>query len=88
MSVKQLESAIKALPAEAREQFAGWFDEHRHELIHRKDVESAQQREVLARLAESDANPALVEPFGEADLDRMISDATHARSKKAPARRG
>jgi len=88
MSVKQLESAIKALPDEAREQFAGWFDEHRHELIRRKDVETAQQREVLARFAESEADPAAVEPFEEADLDRMIRDATHARSKKAPARRG
>jgi hypothetical protein len=88
MSVKQLESAIKALPDEAREEFAGWFDEHRHELIRRKDVETAQQREVLARLAESEADPAAIEPFGEADLDRMIRDATHARPKKAPARRG
>jgi hypothetical protein len=88
MSVEQLESAIKALPPEERRQFAGWFDDHRHELIHRKEVEAAQQREVMLRLNETNANPGSLEPFAEADLDRMIRDAAHAHAQKAPTRRG
>lgn len=87
MSVEQLESAIKALLPEERERFAGWFDEHRHELIQRPEIEDAQQREVLKRLRETDADPAALEPFEEADLDKMIRDAAHAPHKKAQARR-
>jgi hypothetical protein len=84
MSVEQLESAIKALPPEDRERFAGWFDDHRHELISRKKIEDAQQREVLRRLHEAETNPDTLEAFEETDLERMIRDAT---SKKAQTRR-
>ena len=87
MSVEQLESAIRALPPEKRRQFAGWFDDHRHELIQRQDVEVAQQEEVLLRLNETAATPDALEPFSEADLDDMIRDAAHAHAKKAPTRR-
>ncbi len=86
MSVEQLESAIKALPPEERRRFAGWFDDHRHELIQRKEIEAAQQQEVLLRLNETDTKPAALESFEEADVDRMISDAAHAHTKKASAR--
>jgi hypothetical protein len=88
MSVEQLESAIKALPPEERKRFAGWFDDHRHELIQRQEVEAGQQREVLLRRNETDTNAGSLESFAEADLDRMIRDATHAHAKKAPTRRG
>jgi len=88
MSVEQLESAIKALPPEERKRFAGWFDDHRHELIQRKEVEAAQQQEVLLRLNETDTQPGTLEPFEEADVDRMISNAAHAHTKKAPISRG
>ena len=84
MSVEQLESAIKALPPEERERFAGWFDDHRHELIGRKEIDDAQQREVLSRLHETATNSATVEAFEENDLERMIRDVT---AKKAQARR-
>jgi len=83
MSVEQLESAIKALPPEERERFAGWFDEHRHELVSRRQVEDAQQREILTRLHEIQTNPKLLEPFEEKDLERLIQDVT---TKKAPSR--
>ena len=83
MSVEQLESAIKALPPEERERFAGWFDEHRHELIRRRQVEDAQQREILTRLRETETNPDTLEAFEENDLERLIHDVT---SKKAPTR--
>jgi hypothetical protein len=83
MSVEQLESAIKALPPEERERFAGWFDEHRHELIHRQKVEDAQQREILNRLREIEKNPEILEAFEENDLERLIHDVT---SKKTPSR--
>jgi hypothetical protein len=87
MSVEQLESAIKALPPEERERFADWFDDHRHELVRQRNVDEAQQAEVLARLHETDANPETLKPFEKADLERMIRDATHASAKKARARR-
>jgi hypothetical protein len=83
MSVEQLESAIKALAPEERERFAGWFDDHRHELIHRQKVEEAQQREILNRLREIQTNPEMLEPFDEPDLERLIHDVT---SKKTPSR--
>ncbi|HWC61584.1 MAG TPA: hypothetical protein VHC44_17970 [Verrucomicrobiae bacterium] len=83
MSVEQLESAIKALPPEERERFAGWFDEHRHELIHRRKVDEAQQREILTRLREIETNSQALEAFEENDLERLIHDVT---SKKAPTR--
>jgi hypothetical protein len=83
MSVEQLESAIKALPPEDRERFAGWFDEHRHELISRQKVEEAQQRELLYRLRETETNPETLEAFEENDLENLIHDVT---SKKTPSR--
>jgi hypothetical protein len=85
MSVEQLESAIRALPPEDRKRFAGWFDDHRHELISRREIEEAQQREVLARLHEAETHPDTLEAFEEADLERMIHDAA---SKKTQTRRG
>ena len=87
MNVEQLESAIKALPPEERERLAGWFDEHRHELVLRREVDDAQEREVLTRLHETDTNPDTLEAFEEADLERMIRDASHAPNKKAQTRR-
>jgi len=83
MSVEQLESAIKALPPEERERFAGWFDEHRHELVRRQKVEEAQQREILNRLHEIENNPEILEPFEDKDLERLIHDVT---SKKTSSR--
>jgi len=83
MSVEQLESAIKALPPEERERFAGWFDEHRHELIRRQQVDEAQQREILKRRREIETNPEMLEPFDKPDLERLIHDVT---SKKTPTR--
>ena len=84
MSVEQLESAIKALRPEERERFAGWFDDHRHELIRRREIDDAQQREVLARLEEARTNPDSLEPFEEEDLEQMFRDVA---AKKTQARR-
>jgi hypothetical protein len=81
MSVEQLESAIKALPPEERERFAGWFDNHRHELIRSREVEDAQQREVLRRLHETDTNPDTLEAFEETDLERMIHNVTSKKTQ-------
>jgi hypothetical protein len=91
MSVEQVESAIQALPPDQRRKLAHWFDEHRHELLKPQeratdeDVESSQQREVLARLAEAEARPESLEEFEEDDLDGMIQEFIHARAKKAPS---
>jgi hypothetical protein len=86
MSIEQVESAIQALPLEQRRRLARWFDDHRHEFLKPEasdeNMESSQQREVLTRLAETEAHPASLEPFGEEDLDGMIRDFVHARAKK------
>jgi hypothetical protein len=84
--MEQLETTIQEMSASERKRFVHWFDAHRHELI--PEMESAQQREVLSRLAETELNPAALESFEEADLDRMIREAAHARTQKAPAGRG
>jgi hypothetical protein len=88
MSVEQLESAIEALSTEERRRLANWFDDHRHELLPpAPEVESAQEREVLMRLAETDAKLACLEPLEEADLDQMIRDLAHARAQSPPSRK-
>lgn len=46
-----------------------------------EDTEWSQQREVLSRLAETDANAKLIKPFEEADLNRMIRGFSHAQRK-------
>jgi len=85
MSVEQLESAIAALPPEERERFAGWFDEHRHELVRRQKVEEAQQQEILNRLHEIEKSPEILEAFEENELERLIHDVTS--KKTSPPRR-
>ena len=84
MSAEQVESAILALPEEERRRLVDWLDDHRHELI---PILAAQEREVRRRLAEAEANPAILEPFEEADFDRMIKEFADARAQKAPARK-
>lgn len=85
MSVEQIEATIEAMPVSERRKFVHWFDRHRHELL--PEVETAQQAEVLTRLAETDANPELLEPFEEADLERMIQETVNAHAKKSSAGR-
>jgi hypothetical protein len=88
MSVEQLESAIKALPPEERRRFAGWFDDHRHELMGEAgDTGPAVRAELELRLKETDGHPELLEPFEEADLDRMFQEFADARSQKTSARK-
>jgi hypothetical protein len=81
MRVEQLETTITEMSASERQRLVHWLDEHRHELM--PESESDQQREVLARLAELDNDPAALEPFEEADLERMIHEAVYARTQKA-----
>jgi hypothetical protein len=88
MSVEQLESAIKALPPEERRRFAGWFDDHRHELMGETGDTSPEVRaELELRLKETDEHPELLEPFEEADVERMIQDTVNAHAKKSSARK-
>ena len=94
MSIEQVESAIRALPPDERRRLARWFDDHRHEFLQHQpevpddDLVSSQQREVMIRLAETDASPGSLEPFGEEDFDQMIQDFAHARAKKPSAGQG
>ena len=86
MSVEQIEATIESMPVSERRRFVHWFDQHRHELL--PEIETAQQAEVLTRLAETDANPALLESFEEADVERMFKEFADARAQKTSARQG
>ena len=68
------------MSASERRKFVLWFDQHRHELL--PEIETAQQAEVLTRLAETEAKPELIEPFEEADVEQMFKDwaASSARN--------
>ncbi|MEI9959734.1 MAG: hypothetical protein WDM76_01000 [Limisphaerales bacterium] len=86
MSVEQIEATIESMPVNERRKFVHWFDQHRHELL--PETETAQQAEVLARLAETDANPELLEPFEETDVERMFIEIADAHAQKTSARKG
>jgi hypothetical protein len=80
MSVEQIEATIESMSMSERQKLARWFDEHRHVLL--PEIETAQQAEVLTRLAETDAHPELLEPFAEADVERMFKEFADARLHK------
>jgi hypothetical protein len=89
MSVEQIEASIRALPPAERAQLVGWFDEHRHELAGEAEEVSPDVRaELELRLKEMDEHPELLEPFEEADVERMFKEFAHARTQKASARKG
>ena len=87
MSVEQIEASIRALPPAERAQLVEWFDDHRHELVAEADNISPEVRaELELRLKEMDEHPELLEPFEEADVERMIQDTVNAHAKKSSAR--
>ena len=87
MSVEQIEASIESMPVSERQKFVRWFDEHRHELIGAaENVSPAVRAELELRLKEMDEHPELLEPFEEADVERMIQDTINAYAKKSPAR--
>ena len=88
MSVEQLEQQVQALSPDERLRFAEWFDDHRHEIVPPDAVASAQEREMLRRLAEMEADPSLRESFSTADLDTLCESIAHAHSQTASARPG
>jgi len=89
MSVEQIEATIRALPPAERAQLVEWFDDHRHELVAEADNISPEVRaELELRLKEMDEHPELLEPFEEADVERMFKEFAHARTQKASARKG
>lgn len=88
MSVEQIEASIAAMSVSERQEFARWFDAHRHELLPETDEVSPEVRaELELRLKEMDEHPEMLEPFEEADLDRMFKEFAHARTQKASARK-
>jgi hypothetical protein len=89
MSVEQIEAGIRALPPEERAQLVGWFDEHRHELAGEAGgISPAVRAELELRLKETDEHPELLEPFEEADVERMFKEIADARAQKTSARQG
>ena len=89
MSVEQLEATIRALPPAERCQFADWFDDHRHELLDEaNDISPAARDELLLRLKEIEEHPEILEPFEEADVERMFKEFADARAQKTSAHQG
>ena len=82
MSVEQLEASIRALPPTERAQLVKWIDEHRYELAGEADGVSPEVRaELELRLKEMDEHPELLEPFEEADVERMFKENADAHPK-------
>ena len=52
------------------------FYDHGREPIVSGKTEDSQQREILRRLHECDLKPDDLEPFEEADLERMIQEVS------------
>lgn len=89
MSVEQIEASIRALPPAERAQLVGWFDEHRQELAgEAEEVSPAVRAELELRLKEVDEHPELLEPFEEADVERMFKEIADAHAQKTSARQG
>jgi hypothetical protein len=89
MSVEQIEATIESMPVSERRKFVRWFDEHRHELIGEADeVSPAVRAELELRLKEMDEHPELLEPFEEADVERMFKEIADAHAQKTSARKG
>jgi hypothetical protein len=88
MSVEQLEATLLKLPPAERRQFADWFDDHRHELLGEESVSPAVRAELELRLKEMDEHPEMLEPFEEADMERMFKEIADAHAQKTSARKG
>ena len=87
MNVEQLEASLLRLPPAERRQFADWFDDHRHELFG-DDVSTAVRNELELRLKEIDEHPEILEPFEEADVERMFKEIADAHAQKTSTRKG
>ena len=74
MSIEQVESAIRELPAEERRRLLLWLDEHRYELFAGSDeVTEAQKVELLRRRQEYFDHPErFIRVTNEEELDRFF----------------
>ena len=89
MSVEQIEASLAAMPVSERLEFARWFDAHRHELLPDTSGVSPEVRtELELRLKEMDEHPERLEPFEEADVERMFNEIADAHAQKTSARKG
>ena len=87
--MEQIEASIESMSASERKKFVRWFDEHRHKLVGEADDISPEVRvELELRLKEMDEHPELLEPFEEADVERMFKEIADAHAQKTSARKG
>jgi hypothetical protein len=87
VSVKQLESAILALPPEERQQILEWCDAHRHELLAPPAPESdAVKQELLRRRQEYIDHPERFVTMNDADWDKLEREVDEELRKKTSAR--
>ena len=89
MSIEQVESAIRELPAEERRRLLLWLDEHRYELFGESDeVTEAQKAELLRRRQEYFDHPErFIRVTNEEELDRFFEDIRReVQARLSPAR--
>lgn len=89
MSVKQLESAVAALPPGERRRFIHWLDDHRHELVDEAEdfALTAKQKAELQRRKEAFlANPAMAGQW-EGTAERIHQHLHARRARKTSGRR-
>jgi len=89
MSVKQLESAVAALPPNERLKFIHWLDDHRHELVDEADdfaLTAKQKTELMRRKESFLANPSMAEPW-EGTPEKIHQHLHARRAQKASSSR-
>ncbi len=90
MSVEQLEQQVQALSADERQQFAEWFDDHRHEIIPPEETPPAQQEELIRRRQEYFEHPERFEKVGtDEELNEYLGGiAREVRARVSSTRPG
>ncbi len=89
MSVKQLESAILALPPNERQELLDWVDGHRRELLVPPAAESeAVKQELRSRRQEYIDHPERFVTMNDADWDQLEREIDEEVRKKTSARPG
>jgi hypothetical protein len=89
VSIEQVQSAIREMPAEERRRLLLWLDEHRYELFTQSDeLTEAQKGELLRRRQEYFEHPErFIRVTNEEELDRFFEHIRReVQARLSPAR--
>ena len=88
MSVDQLEAKLMELPTDQRREFARWFYDHEFEITEAEDdadISPESKAELLRRIQEFKANPAIAQPVPDDWAEQMKKRIANARAHQTPA---